>query len=164
MPNFRRLTIARKLHYSEVVSDNYCMWSDENLANECIDHCLTLFVECREYCHTNSTCTYDCNYAHVDCQMSCPCFQDCPQGCDGCHTAFCQCNPTNPESSPDFIECKESEWKLFVFTWVFYKTNFYLNTLHPLKGNTRGRIYWMCGKVSNRRFIVCRCLFAWLSA
>ena len=48
---------------------------------------------------------------YCDCNNSCPCFQNCPQGCNQSNTGYCRCQ--NPYSNPDFVECEEKIRNLF---------------------------------------------------
>ena len=40
----------------------------------------------------------------MNCGHSCPCFEECPTGCDGCMTPFCSCH--DYLSNPDYIACE----------------------------------------------------------
>ena len=91
------------------------MHSDEQLGIECLSLCSSDNDNCVDGCVGNSTCTIECASDQIECMYYCPCQDGCPSGCNGCETLFCeavQCR--DPESSPDFNECKERDLKLSV--------------------------------------------------
>ena len=77
---------------------------DEPLANKCIDICLSTYQTCVDGCDSDS-CIYECNSGFVGCENWCPCFPNCPQGCDLCSSGVCKCN--DPYSNGDYVQCEE---------------------------------------------------------
>ena len=59
--------------------------------------------ECLNQCQGNDSCNFNCDYSAAACTNSCPCFENCPAGCDGCETSFCSCY--DYESNSDYIAC-----------------------------------------------------------
>ena len=64
-----------------------------------------MLENCREDCSEDAFCYFECNYDATSCLISCPCFENCPNGCDGCLTPFCECY--DYENNPDYIYCSE---------------------------------------------------------
>ena len=59
----------------------------------------------KEQCFGDFLCEYQCDIDFVDCAYVCPCQAGCPQGCQGCSSAYCKC--ADPDTSPEYLECKE---------------------------------------------------------
>ena len=62
-------------------------------------------------CSGNKTCVFDCDYQAAACTNSCPCFDGCPDGCDGCLTPFCKCYYY--ESNPNYVQCSDFYERLY---------------------------------------------------
>ena len=82
---------------------NFC-GSDEQLAVECTDYCLSAHAECRAYCNGNSSCNFDCDKVLTECLNHCPCHSECPDGCDGCSSVFCR-TCQEPETNEQYLAC-----------------------------------------------------------
>ena len=80
-------------------------FSDFELANECLNYCMGKHVNCILNCSDDVTCTFECGEQFYKCSDFCPCRPECPTGCEGCSSSFCQCR--NPETSQQYIECEE---------------------------------------------------------
>ena len=74
------------------------------MANSCISACQYNYQRCIGICNADSTCAFECNSDFIDCENGCPCFQDCPQGCEHCNNGFCKCQ--DRYRNPDYIECE----------------------------------------------------------
>ena len=72
---------------------------------ECIESCADSRQNCLNSCGHDTICGYDCDYLAASCTNSCPCFENCPSGCENCPSSFCACQDV--ANSPDFISCKE---------------------------------------------------------
>ena len=77
---------------------------DYDLANQCTQYCADTRSGCLVQCNGNATCAFGCDYGAVNCAHSCPCFEECPTGCDGCVTPFCSCH--DYLTNPDYIACE----------------------------------------------------------
>ena len=71
---------------------------------QCSDDCMFHYSECHFHCNRDQKCELEC-YSNLDeCMKLCPCYDECPQGCDGCDSEYCVCGDF--ESEPNFIQCK----------------------------------------------------------
>ena len=51
---------------------------------------------------------YQCDNEVAACVNSCPCFDVCKSGCDGCNTPFCETKVClDFEEKPDYIDCSD---------------------------------------------------------
>lgn len=56
----------------------------------CISQCASDKDECKNFCTPDDyTCGTRCDAAFLECQSSCPCDTECPQGCAGCGNPIC---------------------------------------------------------------------------
>ena len=53
----------------------------------------------------SADCVIECNKNLSTCLSSCPCMEECPQGCVDCGHPLCACN--EPETNPDFLACED---------------------------------------------------------
>ena len=79
--------------------------------DQCVKFCDDRQETCLESCSGNTSCVFDCNYESAACTNSCPCFEGCPNGCDGCLTPFCRCY--DYENNPNYQTCFEFYERLF---------------------------------------------------
>ena len=49
---------------------------------------------------------YFSNLSNSACYSSCPCFENCPNGCDGCANSICTCNEPQKDNS-FYIQCMD---------------------------------------------------------
>ena len=105
---------VRKLPKSKLQS-RLGYFSDINLANKCFEHCEALFDGCKPRCLENPQCLLECSQGLANCIVHCPCFEKCPQGCEDCHSGFCEC--LNPDTNDDFVKCEE--WIRTLFSHLF---------------------------------------------
>ena len=75
------------------------------MAYECIEYCSDKREVCLEACNGNTICSFNCEYDASACTNSCPCFADCPLGCNGCLTPFCSC--VDSENDPNYLTCHD---------------------------------------------------------
>ena len=71
---------------------------------QCSDDCMFHYSECHFHCNRDQKCELECYGDLDDCMRLCPCYDECPQGCDGCDSEYCVCGDF--ESEPNFIQCK----------------------------------------------------------
>ena len=71
----------------------------------CGKECNSIMYECWQNCNGDALCDYDCLLQGDQCIDSCPCFSDCPEGCDGCSNLICVC--AVPNEDPDYLICSE---------------------------------------------------------
>ncbi|CAG5110136.1 Oidioi.mRNA.OKI2018_I69.chr2.g4568.t1.cds [Oikopleura dioica] len=87
------------------LSKNTRSCPDQELGDQCDAQCRLIFIECRGNC-ADSVCESVCLHEYSECNDSCPCFHDCPDGCDGCKHPLCFCK--NPElDNPIYKQCIE---------------------------------------------------------
>ncbi|CAG5079760.1 Oidioi.mRNA.OKI2018_I69.PAR.g9357.t1.cds [Oikopleura dioica] len=72
---------------------------DNLLQEECIGECRMDFTNCRLLCETEY-CLSICDREYNDCLNSCPCGENCPEGCRNCDHPLC------PEEEPYYDEPK----------------------------------------------------------
>ena len=77
----------------------------------------------KEQCFGDFLCEYQCDIDFVDCAYVCPCQAGCPQGCQGCSSAYCKC--ADPDTSPEYLECKE---RIIIFPWMLNIVRFMVKT------------------------------------
>ena len=65
-------------------------YRDEQAAAQCNDKCAADFAECYGNC-ADQNCQYECVAEFGRCGPACPCGENCPGGCEGCPSPFCQC-------------------------------------------------------------------------
>merc|ERR1711953_30529 len=73
---------------AEGSSDELCQ--DQTVADQCNDKCAANFADCMADCAEQS-CQYECVAEFGRCGPECPCGDNCPGGCEGCPSPFCQC-------------------------------------------------------------------------
>ena len=78
---------------------------DYELSTSCAKQCSSLQDECWLNCDGDTLCDYQCSRDGFECIDSCPCFSQCPNGCDGCLNTVCVC--AIPDENPDYIICSE---------------------------------------------------------
>ena len=71
-------------------------FSDQELGKKCEDECEMVYLQCVNYCSNNS-CLSECARVYQDCNNSCPCSDQCPNGCEDCPNPICTCG-LNPSS------------------------------------------------------------------
>ncbi|CAG5105347.1 Oidioi.mRNA.OKI2018_I69.chr1.g2049.t1.cds [Oikopleura dioica] len=77
---------------------------DKDLGEACAAQCRLEYVSCRLGC-SDSFCDTECLNAYSACVDTCPCYHDCPSGCEDCWHPICQCK--DPETtSPIYRQCK----------------------------------------------------------
>ena len=79
--------------------------SDQELAQRCEMECDMALVQCNNYC-SNSACWSECARVFAECQSSCPCNDQCPNGCEDCPNPICVCgaNPS-PQNVDNLNNC-----------------------------------------------------------
>ena len=82
------------------------------IINSCVKKCNAMMNECWDNCEGDEVCDYDCSKEGDQCIDACPCFSDCPSGCDGCTSSFCVCS--EPEEDPDYIVCAAQAESVYV--------------------------------------------------
>ena len=82
-----------------------------SLNTECIEYCNAKLEDCQLECHGEVDCNFECKNTALSCVNSCPCFEECPIGCDGCYTPFCMCY--DYENNPDYIDCTKYNENLY---------------------------------------------------
>ena len=92
------------------VLDEVLLLRDEGLAIECLEYCATEADDCRQVCGENSSCVIECGVKLDECIIYCPCQKECPNGCSGCESHFCQCK--SGDEVPGLAECEE--WDTFI--------------------------------------------------
>ena len=74
------------------------------MAYECTEYCEQKRSSCRTDCDDfDLNCSFECDYNSIACANSCPCFENCPLGCQDCQTSFCVCH--DYENHEDYVEC-----------------------------------------------------------
>ena len=68
--------------------------ADANLGEICIETCDRDYFECVGQCSDDLECAADCARTLDVCQRTCPCFEECPNGCNGCQNPVCDRNLT----------------------------------------------------------------------
>ena len=48
-------------------------------------------MDCLFQCKSDTNCIFECDYKASACRNSCPCYENCPNGCYNCDTIFCNC-------------------------------------------------------------------------
>ena len=76
---------------------------DSDKAELCVNSCMQLEAECFAACEGDMTCFNTCVLEFDICRNSCPCYENCPDGCDGCSSSFCTCS--NLETNKEFQHC-----------------------------------------------------------
>ena len=71
--------------------------------DSCVKQCFTETTDCWVNCDGDAMCDYQCSTEAEQCIQSCPCFSDCPSGCDECLNSICACSI--PDENPDYILC-----------------------------------------------------------
>ena len=73
-----------------------------------------MMSECWDNCDDgdDDMCDYECAKQGDQCIDSCPCFSDCPNGCDDCSNSICACS--NPDQNPDYIICSDQVESLYL--------------------------------------------------
>ena len=79
------LFVSLRLFGSNLTSRNY------TLAYECAQYCADIEVDCLFQCKSDTNCIFECDYQASACRNSCPCYENCPNGCYNCDTVFCEC-------------------------------------------------------------------------
>ncbi|CAG5105170.1 Oidioi.mRNA.OKI2018_I69.chr1.g1897.t1.cds [Oikopleura dioica] len=74
---------------------------DEETAILCDGFCYVEYLECKENCDT-ANCERTCLSEYTRCYDSCPCFADCPNGCEGCANSICTCS--SPQTNNSFYK------------------------------------------------------------
>ncbi|CAG5076383.1 Oidioi.mRNA.OKI2018_I69.PAR.g8447.t1.cds [Oikopleura dioica] len=88
-----------------MVSDN-CV--DQELFDQCYEICRAIYLQCSTNCD-NASCDVECSNQFKECGASCPCGENCPNGCAGCENDICgdKCENAKTENL-DFINCREA--------------------------------------------------------
>ena len=63
--------------------------TDANLGDICLGTCDRDYFECAAQCLDDLDCSAECTRLLDKCQKSCPCYGECPNGCDGCQNPVC---------------------------------------------------------------------------
>ena len=71
-----------------------------------MEECHSIMSECWLSCDTDAICRYECSVNGDQCIDSCPCFSDCPAGCDKCSNSICACFTL--DQNLDYLIC--SKW------------------------------------------------------
>ncbi|CAG5109784.1 Oidioi.mRNA.OKI2018_I69.chr2.g4273.t1.cds [Oikopleura dioica] len=96
-PDNRLASIAKR----PKIVDRRC--PDEEIGLICDSQCFSSFEECVESCETSS-CERSCLYEYTSCYVDCPCFENCPNGCDGCPNSLCSCSNAETDND-DYKQC-----------------------------------------------------------
>ena len=83
------------------------------MAIECLEYCATEAVDCKRTCGEDSSCVIECGVKLDECIIYCPCQKECPDGCSGCQSHFCQCE--TGDEVPGLVECEEWDTFLIIF-------------------------------------------------
>ena len=59
--------------------------------------------DCWLNCDGDEICHSECSVQGDQCIDSCPCYSDCPDGCDDCSNSICTCS--TPDEDPDYLFC-----------------------------------------------------------
>ncbi|CAG5078362.1 Oidioi.mRNA.OKI2018_I69.PAR.g8966.t1.cds [Oikopleura dioica] len=78
---------------------------DAELGEVCFDFCEEKYIKCLSDC-TSSYCELECAPVLTDCYTACPCFRDCPEGCENCPNSICLC--VDPENNPYTKQCSKA--------------------------------------------------------
>ena len=73
------------------------------MCDSCVEKCQSVMSECWLSCANDAMCRYECSVNGDQCNDSCPCFSDCPNGCDDCFNSICACLVLDED--PDYVIC-----------------------------------------------------------
>ncbi|CAG5109783.1 Oidioi.mRNA.OKI2018_I69.chr2.g4272.t1.cds [Oikopleura dioica] len=68
-------------------------------------------MTCLESCESSS-CERTCLHDYTSCYVSCPCFDECPSGCDGCASQYCVCDQAQIDND-GYKQCIDRSSKSF---------------------------------------------------
>ena len=95
-----------------LMSVSYALCPDYDLGTSCVKQCSAMMNECWDNCEGDGVCDYECSKEGDQCIDACPCFSDCPSGCDVCTSSFCVCS--EPDEDPDYIVCAGQAESVYV--------------------------------------------------
>ncbi|CBY12283.1 unnamed protein product [Oikopleura dioica] len=76
---------------------------DETIGEVCHDACYATYEACTDACDSR-ICEMGCMTSYTDCFRSCPCYDFCPNGCEGCGNSICTCKSPETDNS-HYIQC-----------------------------------------------------------
>jgi len=85
---------------------------DNEFGASCVKQCHAEMTDCWRSCDGDD---YECSVQGDKCVQSCPCFSQCPNGCDGCANSICVC--ARPDEDPDYVTC--AAWVKSVYNECF---------------------------------------------
>ena len=78
------------------------VFSDYDVGRLCVDSCIEKDSICKENC-SDDYCEFECGQQLPICVDSCPCYSNCPGGCESCESDFCPCG--NLDTNLDYQQC-----------------------------------------------------------
>ncbi|CAG5104912.1 Oidioi.mRNA.OKI2018_I69.chr1.g1664.t1.cds [Oikopleura dioica] len=76
---------------------------DLDLGTECDASCRFEFIQCRENC-ADAICENECVATYTACSAGCPCYSNCPDGCENCEHPICYCKSPQIDN-PNYQRC-----------------------------------------------------------
>ncbi|CAG5104187.1 Oidioi.mRNA.OKI2018_I69.chr1.g1135.t1.cds [Oikopleura dioica] len=74
---------------------------DSDLGEKCEEFCWDEYLACVE-ARSTSACERLCMIPYADCSRTCPCYEDCPDGCENCPNTICSCR--SPETDNVYFQ------------------------------------------------------------